>query len=69
MKLASVNMKKVASEIGGKTPLIMFEDADLDSAVRWSCIDIMTNQGQTCPATSRVLKFVEFFKKKIQKVS
>src|SRR3954451_19231801 len=45
MKMASVNMKNITLETGGKSPLIVFEDADLDQAVKWSHIGIMSNQG------------------------
>jgi len=48
MKAASVNMKSITLETGGKSPLIVFEDADLDQAVKWSHIGIFSNQGQIC---------------------
>jgi aldehyde dehydrogenase (NAD+) len=38
MKLASVNMKNITLETGGKSPLIVFEDAELDQAVKWAHI-------------------------------
>lgn len=76
MKMASGTLKNITLETGGKSPLIIFEDADLDLAATWSHIGIMSNQGQICTATSRVLvhekiynEFVEKFKSTIQKVS
>ncbi|KAF2271644.1 aldehyde dehydrogenase-like protein [Westerdykella ornata] len=76
MKLAAVNMKNVTLETGGKSPLLMFEDADLDQAVKWSHVGIMYNQGQVCTATSRILvhesvydKFVSSFKDYVSKAS
>jgi aldehyde dehydrogenase (NAD+) len=36
MKMASVNMKNITLETGGKSPLLVFEDADLDQAVKWA---------------------------------
>ena len=36
MKMASVNLKNITLETGGKSPLLVFEDADLDQAVKWS---------------------------------
>ena len=46
MKMASVNMKNITLETGGKSPLIVFDDADLDQAVKWTHVGIMYNQGQ-----------------------
>merc|ERR1712194_477359 len=46
MKMASASMKNITLETGGKSPLIIFEDADLDLAAKWSHIGIMSNQGQ-----------------------
>lgn len=76
MKMASVNMKNITLETGGKSPLLVFEDADLEQAVRWSHMGIMSNQGQICTATSRILvqdtiydKFVELFKERVKSTS
>jgi len=76
MKMASVNMKNITLETGGKSPLLVFDDADLDQAVKWSHIGIMSNMGQICTATSRVLvqegvydKFVAAFKDQVKTTS
>ena len=76
MKMASVNLKNITLETGGKSPLLVFEDADLEQAVRWSHFGIMLNQGQVCTATSRILvqesiydKFLEGFKEQTKKAS
>ena len=50
MKMASINLKNITLETGGKSPLIVFADADLDQAVKWSHIGIMSNMGQICTA-------------------
>jgi aldehyde dehydrogenase (NAD(P)+) len=55
MRMAAGNMKAITLETGGKSPLIVFEDADLEQAVRWAHEGIMGNQGQVCTATSRLL--------------
>lgn len=47
--------KKVALELGGKSPFIVFEDADLDSVVEGVVDAIWFNQGQVCCAGSRLL--------------
>lgn len=76
MKAAAVNLKNITLETGGKSPLLVFEDADLEQAAKWAHIGIMSNQGQICTATSRVLvqegcydRFVEMFKKTIGETS
>ncbi|KAG5925345.1 hypothetical protein E4U42_004399 [Claviceps africana] len=55
MCLASSTMKAATLETGGKSPLIVFDDAHLDQAVRWTHEGVMANQGQICTATSRLL--------------
>lgn len=55
MKLASVNLKDITLETGGKSPIIVFPDADLDQASKWANVGLMSNQGQICTATSRML--------------
>ena len=47
--------KKLSLELGGKSPFIIFEDADLDSAVEGLVDGIWFNQGQDCCAGSRLL--------------
>jgi aldehyde dehydrogenase (NAD+) len=76
MKMAAVNMKNVTLETGGKSPLIVFEDADLEQAAKWAHSGVMSNMGQICTATSRVLvhetvynKFVELYLREIKLVS
>jgi aldehyde dehydrogenase (NAD(P)+) len=76
MKTASINMKNITLETGGKSPLLVFDDADLEQAAKWAHIGIMSNQGQICTATSRILvqdgiydKFVELFKEVVKSTS
>ena len=47
--------KKISLELGGKSPFIVFEDADLDSVVEGVVDAIWFNQGQVCCAGSRLL--------------
>lgn len=42
MRAAATNLKKITLETGGKSPLIIFEDADLEQAVKWSYVGIMS---------------------------
>ena len=55
MRMAAGNMKAVTLETGGKSPLVVMDDANLDQAVRWAHEGVMSNQGQVCTATSRLL--------------
>jgi aldehyde dehydrogenase (NAD(P)+) len=61
---------------GGKSPAVIFNDADLENAVHWSHYGIMGNAGQICTATSRILvqegiydRFLEAFAEKIKSTS
>jgi betaine-aldehyde dehydrogenase len=55
MSMAAKDIKKVSLELGGKSPFIIFDDADVEKAVEWILFGIFWNQGQVCSATSRVL--------------
>ena len=52
---AATSLKAVSLELGGKTPCIVFEDADLEEAAAGVIRGIFAGGGQTCMATSRVL--------------
>src|SRR4030088_991676 len=54
LKAAAGNLKKVSLELGGKSPNIIFPDADMPQAVFRSQLGIFMNQGQVCCAGSRV---------------
>jgi aldehyde dehydrogenase (NAD+) len=54
---AKSNLKRVSLELGGKSPNVVFADADLDAAVEGSYFGLFFNQGQCCCAGSRL--FVE----------
>jgi len=67
--------KKLTLELGGKSPFIVFEDADLDSAIEGVVDAIWFNQGQVCCAGSRLLvqesvakKVIERLKKRMVKL-
>jgi acyl-CoA reductase-like NAD-dependent aldehyde dehydrogenase len=55
MQAASGNLKKISLELGGKSPNVVFADADVDAAVRGSFFGIYLNTGQVCQAGSRLL--------------
>ncbi|KAH8881125.1 aldehyde dehydrogenase [Thozetella sp. PMI_491] len=54
-KAASANLKNITLETGGKSALIVFDDADIEQAAKWAHIGIMSNMGQICTANSRLL--------------
>ncbi len=55
MMSASSNIKKMSLELGGKSPNIVFDDADFDTAIDYALFSIFTGQGQVCVAGSRLL--------------
>lgn len=52
---AAEHPKPVLLELGGKAPLIVLEDADLDEAVRAAAFGAFINQGQICMSTERII--------------
>lgn len=69
---AAKNLKPVLLELGGKAPLLVLEDADLDEAVKAAAFGAFMNQGQICMSTERVIvvdsvaeAFVEKFRNKV----
>lgn len=55
MKAGSDTLKRVSFELGGKSASIVFEDADLDAAIKGNIDGIFRNQGEVCLAGSRML--------------
>ena len=55
MQAAAARTLPVALELGGKSPILVFADSDLDQAVEWIIAGICWNAGQMCSATSRLL--------------
>ena len=67
-KATAQSHKKLSLELGGKSPFIVFEDADLDSAVEGLVDGIWFNQGQVCCAGSRLLMQESIAEKLIGKI-
>ncbi|KAG5536808.1 hypothetical protein RHGRI_024291 [Rhododendron griersonianum] len=55
MSAAAQIVKPVTLELGGKSPILVFEDVDLDKAAEWTIFGILWTNGQICSATSRLL--------------
>ncbi len=55
MRTAADNMKKISLELGGKSPNIIFADADFETAVDYALFGIYAGAGQVCSAGSRIL--------------
>lgn len=54
-KRAAEHLKPVLLELGGKAPLVVLEDADLDEAVKAAAFGAFMNQGQICMSTERII--------------
>ncbi|MFL6557153.1 MAG: aldehyde dehydrogenase family protein, partial [Bacillus sp. (in: firmicutes)] len=75
MKTAADTMKKVSLELGGKSPNIIFADADFETAVDYALFGIYAGAGQVCSSGSRILveekiydQFVERFVERAKKI-
>ena len=71
-KRAAEHLKPVLLELGGKAPLVVLEDADLDEAVKAAAFGAFMNQGQICMSTERIIvvdavadEFAARFKEKV----
>jgi aldehyde dehydrogenase (NAD+) len=72
MRGAADTLKKITLELGGKSPNIVFPDADLEAAIRGATIGIFYGKGEVCAAGSRLLVDrsikVEFIEKLVSRV-
>jgi acyl-CoA reductase-like NAD-dependent aldehyde dehydrogenase len=55
VKASAGNLKRLSFELGGKSPMVVFSDADINQAVRSGLFGIYYCQGENCDATSRIL--------------
>ena len=75
MRAAAGNVKKVALELGGKNPNIIFDDADFDLAVDYALNGVFFHAGQICSAGARIMvqdgihdRFVEALRQRMQQI-
>ena len=68
-KAATGNLKKVTLELGGKSPAIIFPDADMDAAIAGAASAIFFNQGQCCCAGSRLFAHESVFDQVVEGMS
>ena len=66
---ATGNLKKVTLELGGKSPVIVFPDADMERVIPGAASAIFFNQGQTCCAGSRLFAHKKVFDRVVEGVS
>jgi betaine-aldehyde dehydrogenase len=70
MEAASKRICNICLELGGKSPLIIFDDAEIENAVEWAMFGCFWTNGQICSSTSRVLvheKIADAFFKRLAK--
>lgn len=75
MQHATENLNNVTLELGGKNPVLVFEDCNFDSAVDWTLFAAFANQGEVCSAGSRLLvqksihrKFVDELVRRVPRI-
>lgn len=69
LKAAAGNLKRVSLELGGKSPAIVFPDADLELAIAGTASAIFYNQGQCCSAGSRLFAHKSIYDKIVEGVA
>lgn len=55
MSSCAADIRRVGLELGGKSPILVFADTDIEQAIEWIMFGVFWNQGQVCSATSRLL--------------
>jgi acyl-CoA reductase-like NAD-dependent aldehyde dehydrogenase len=56
-RVGGERLAKISLELGGKNPLVVCDDADLDKAVEWTVLSAFSNAGQRCASGSRIVVF------------
>jgi len=61
--VAAPSFKRISLELGGKNPLVVCDDADLDNAINWTLLSAFSNSGQRCASGSRIIIFESIYEK------
>jgi len=69
MQQSAPTIKKLALELGGHAPFIVFEDADLDAAVEGALLSKFRNAGQTCVCTNRFYAHASIYDQFVEKLA
>jgi betaine-aldehyde dehydrogenase len=69
MQMASANVKRVHLELGGKAPLIVLPDADLETAAQGAVVGGFWNTGQDCTAVTRVIAHERVYEKLVERMT
>ena len=62
-RAAGARFARISLELGGKNPLVVCDDADLENAAKWVLLSAFSNAGQRCASTSRVIVFESVYEK------
>jgi alpha-ketoglutaric semialdehyde dehydrogenase len=62
-RVAGARLARVSLELGGKNPLVVCDDADLEQAARWAALSAFSNAGQRCAAGSRIIVFESVYER------
>jgi aldehyde dehydrogenase (NAD+) len=62
-EVAGRRLAKVSLELGGKNPLVVCDDADLENAANWVLLSAFSNAGQRCASGSRIIIFDSIYEK------
>jgi acyl-CoA reductase-like NAD-dependent aldehyde dehydrogenase len=60
-RVAGERLARVSLELGGKNPLVVCDDADLENAAKWVLLSAFSNAGQRCAAGSRIIVFAAIY--------
>jgi aldehyde dehydrogenase (NAD+) len=69
VRAAANDLKRVSLELGGKSPDVVFADADLDAAVLGAGLGVFANTGQTCSAGSRIFVERKIYDEFVERIS
>lgn len=65
---AGKRLARVSLELGGKNPMIICDDADIEQAIYWTSLSSFSNAGQRCAAASRILIFEQVYEDFVEKL-